>query len=99
VFRSHTGFFNASAVFSGAMAAALVYRGNHVDNGQWDINGAVTDVLIEGNAMVNTMPWNNFSIREGLLPNKTASKTTARIFLKNNEGMDMPQQTERDSKQ
>ena len=44
-----SGYYNASTAFTGAMAAALVYRDNHVDNGQWSVNGAVTDVLIEGN--------------------------------------------------
>jgi hypothetical protein len=72
------------------MAAALVYRDNYVDNGRWTVSGAVTDVLIEGNAMVNTMPWNNFSIQQGLLPNKTVGNTIARIFLRDNEGMTMP---------
>lgn len=87
------GYYNASAKFNGTMAAALVYRNNHVDNGHWSVSGAATDVLIEGNAMVNTMPWNNFSIKQGLLPNKNATRavnTTARIFLRDNEGMVMP---------
>ena len=87
---SASGYYNASTPFTGAMAAALVYRDNHVDNGHWSVSGAVTDVLIEGNSMVNTMPWNNFTIKQGLLQNKTAGKTTARIFLRGNEGMVMP---------
>ena len=84
---SASGYYNASKVFSGAMVAAIVYRGNVVDNGHWSVSGAVTDVLIEGNTMINTQPWNNFSVRQGLMPNNTAGNTTSRIFLRNNVGM------------
>ena len=37
--------------------------------------------------VVNTAPWNTFTIRQGMTPNKTAGNTTARIHLRNNEGM------------
>ena len=84
---SASGYFNASKAFSGAMVAAIVYRGNFLDNGHWSVSGAVQDVLIEGNTMINTQSWNNFTVRQGQMPNKTAGNTTSRIFLRNNVGM------------
>jgi hypothetical protein len=86
-----SGYFNASAPFTGAMAAALVYRGNYLDNGHWSVGGAVADVLIEGNTMVNTEPWNNFTIRQALFANHSAAgDRTARVYLRDNDGMTMP---------
>jgi hypothetical protein len=84
---SASGYYNHTSPFTGAMAAALVYRSNHVDNGKWTVNGAVTDVLIEGNTMQNTQPWNNFSIRLAKLPNGSGVDRAERIFLRNNLGM------------
>ena len=86
-----SGYFNASAPFTGAMAAALVYRGNYLDNGHWSVGGAVTDVLIEGNTMVHTEPWNSFTIRQALFANHSAAgDRTARVYLRDNDGMAMP---------
>ena len=52
------------------------------------VNGAVTDVLIEGNQMENTQPWNNFTIRQAKAANGSGVDRTARIFLRNNQGME-----------
>ena len=84
------GYFNASSPFKGAMAAGMVYRDNFADNGRWLISGAVEDVLIEGNAMVNTDTWNLFAITQGKLPNGTEGNTTRRVFLRSNTGFAAP---------
>jgi hypothetical protein len=84
---SASGYYNGSTPFAGPMAVALVYRGNMMDNGVWKVSGAVEDVLIEGNTMANTAPWNGFSVVQGSFPNGTVANTTRRIFLRNNQGM------------
>jgi len=49
-----SGFYNTSLDFHGPMAVGIVYRDNHIDDGAWRIQGAVADVLLEGNAMENS---------------------------------------------
>eukprot|EP00040_Diaphanoeca_grandis_P005094 m.31359 g.31359 ORF g.31359 m.31359 type:complete len:780 (+) comp16447_c0_seq1:96-2435(+) len=83
---STSGYYNKSAAFSGGMAVALVYRGNSVDNGAWSVQGAVTDVVIEGNTMTNTADWNQFTVTEGKNPDGSSANTTFRIFVRGNTG-------------
>ena len=78
------GKYNASADFTGPLVAASVWRGNHIDNGAWGIDGAVSDLLIEGNTMtncehgvqvdVNCRPWHRCN-------------QTHRIALRSNSGL------------
>eukprot|EP00039_Didymoeca_costata_P014568 m.236657 g.236657 ORF g.236657 m.236657 type:complete len:728 (+) comp16052_c0_seq16:66-2249(+) len=71
-----SGYYNASATFHGPMAVAVVYRGNYVNNGAWAIEGAVADVLIEGNTMEDS--------DSGL---QILNNVSERIFLRNNNGL------------
>ena len=78
------GKYNASSDFTGPLVVSSVWRGNHVDNGAWSIDGAVSDVLIEGNTMtncehslqvdVNCKPWHRCN-------------QTRRIALRSNTGL------------
>lgn len=72
-----SGFYNASSVdYTGAMATAITYRGNTADNGFWTVEGAVEDVLIEGNTMVDS--------DAGLV---MKGNQTFRVFTRNNVGL------------
>ncbi len=78
------GSYNASSDFTHPVVSALVYRGNSVDNGAWAMDGAVSDVLIEGNVM-------SYS-DHGLVVDQNCKawrrcNQTARILLRNNEGL------------
>ena len=52
---SINGKYNASSDVTGPLLVACVWRGNTVDNGAWAIDGAVSDILIEGNALTNSV--------------------------------------------
>ena len=78
------GSYNASSDFTHPVVSALVYRGNSVDNGAWAMDGAVSDVLIEGNVMSCS--------DQGLVVDQNCKawhrcNQTARILLRNNEGL------------
>jgi hypothetical protein len=92
-----SGYYNRSVGFDGASVAAVVYRNNTVDNGVWVIQGAVTDVIVEGNTMVNSQQCDTstntcapagLQVTNGQQPNgSTAVNTTFRIFRRNNVGL------------
>jgi len=71
-----SGYYNASQPFTGAMAAAIVYRGNVGDNSAFSLNDAVTDVLYEDNALTNSDT--GLTIR---------GNTSQRVFLRNNNDL------------
>ena len=73
-----SGFYNGSSpYYTGPMATAVTYRGNLVDNGEWTVSGAVADVLIEGNSMLDS---------DGALVIRTPNQTS-RLFARNNQGL------------
>lgn len=85
------------------MVAAVVYRGNSVDDGVWAVSGAATDVLIENNTMTNSLQCSTtghgggycptaccqgFRVRNGKQPDGATNVTTVfRVTLRNNVGM------------
>ena len=81
---SINGAYNQSSDFTGSLVVASVWRGNTVDNGAWHLDGAASDLVIEGNTMansdaglqtdVNCKPWHRCN-------------QTHRIFLRDNVGM------------
>ena len=73
-----SGVYNSSSIYyTGPTATAITYRGNVVDNAAWSIIGAVADVLIEGNSMLDSDT--KLTIRN---PN-----VTQRLFQRNNVGL------------
>ena len=73
------GAFNSSSPYSGAMAAAVVLRNNSGNNAYFQINDAVSDVIVEGNALIDS--------DTGLqLHNQSGSKP-ARVFIGSNVGL------------
>lgn len=72
-----SGYHNASLSFTGAMAAAIVYRGNQGDNSAFALQDAVTDALYEGNTLTN-------SDAPGFTVIGNASE---RVFLRGNRGL------------
>ena len=95
------GFYNASKDFDGPMAVGLVYRDNVVDDGTWRIAGAVSDVILEGNKMINSQQCgtggpgpcdggccDGLQIANGKQPDGSANVTTVfRVLLRNNSGL------------
>ena len=90
------GFYNATADFNGPMAVGLVYRGNTVDDGVYSIQGAVSDVLYEGNVLTNGRQCNTqtgactdgLQVMNGRQPDGATNITTVfRVHLNNNTGL------------
>mmetsp|Transcript_3263 Transcript_3263/g.8005 ORF Transcript_3263/g.8005 Transcript_3263/m.8005 type:complete len:128 (+) Transcript_3263:354-737(+) len=71
-----SGFYDPNGTYDGPMAVGIVYRNNRADNGAFTVEGAVADVIFEGNALTNSDP-------PGL---SFINNHTARIYVRGNSG-------------
>lgn len=74
-----SGAFNSSSPYSGAMAAAIVLRNNSANNAYFQINDAVSDVIVEGNSLIDSDTGMQFHNQSGAKP--------MRVHIGNNVGL------------
>jgi hypothetical protein len=72
------GAHNGSSPYPGAMAAAIVLRNNSGDNSEFTIGNAVSDTIVEGNALIDS--------DEGLQMINTSTNPT-RVYQSHNRGL------------
>ena len=78
------GKCNASSDFTGSLVVASVWRGNSIDDGAWNLDGAASDLLIEGNTMTNSDM--GLEVDKNCKPWHRCNQTH-RISVRNNTGM------------
>ena len=74
-----SGAFNSSSPYSGAMAAAVVLRNNSGSNAYFQINDAVSDVIVEGNSLIDS--------DTGLQLHNQSGTNPMRVFIGSNLGL------------
>jgi hypothetical protein len=74
-----SGAFNGSSPYSGAMAAAIVLRNNSGNNAYFQINDAASDIIVEGNALIDS--------DSGLQLHNQSGAAPTRVYVGSNVGL------------